>query len=506
MRNALLALLTLPAVASLAFAQYYPAAGNPYYGQIAAQPIQRMQYPYGAYNYAPPFRYPVPPNAYGYNNGYGVNYYYVQNPYANYSPAQQGPAAPAPVTPAWPEPVQNAPPLPPADDDGGDPEVDPAPMPRGAGISFHRPTCECFWLSAGYTAMLMRPMHMNGPLATTGSVGDPVPGALGQPNTRALFGDKSIDFGLFSGIRAELGVFLDRENRFSLDVAGFYMFANNQGFFAGSDQNGNTLLSRPYFNVADGFFNQYRLANSQAGLLTGTIAADFKSQISGLEFNSRLHSYIQDRYHGDLLAGFRYVRLSESMVVREQISPLPGTTIPFAGTAFNNPDFVTNQDNFRTVNQFVGPQFGARISWEERWFTLNGFVKVGVGATLERTDINGSTSLVSGNGAVTANGGVLALPSNSGGFNRAVFGVLPEFGFDLGVNVTQNVRVKFGYSLLYWNHVVRPGSQYDTALNPGQINSSFFYNNTTGPASPAHRFNEEVFWINSFNLGMEIHY
>ena len=111
-----------------------------------------------------------------------------------------------------------------------------------------------------------------------------------------------------------------------------------------------------------------------------------------------------------------------------------------------------------------------------------------------------------GQGSQTANGGVLALPSNSGSFGRTVFGVVPEAGFDLSVNVTQNVRVKLGYSFLYWNHVVRPGSQYDLTINPGQVNSSFFFGQTTGPAAPAHRFNEEVFWTNSFNLGLEVHF
>jgi len=496
-----------------------PAGGQQYpYSQV-----QRVQYPYGSYGYSPAQGYAYPPRysyapygynsgaAYGYNNGYGVNYYYVQNPYANSGPYRPAVAGPAPsAAPNWPQPIQNLPPLPAQEEVGAAPlEADPdvAPHGPGAGVNFRRPTAECLWFSSDYTATFLRPMHMNGPLVTNGSVGDPLPGALGQPGTTVLFGDKSVDFGLFSGVRADLGIFLDRDNRFSLDFNAFYLFPNTSSFYVSADQNGNPVISRPYFNVADGFGQQFRLANSQPGLLSGTFAVDMRSQMAGAEFNGAFHSYVQDRYHFQLLGGFRYLRLDESLQTREQVNGVNGTTVPFAGGTFNPPDFITDQDNFHTVNQFYGPQVGARLNWEERWFTLGAFSKLALGATVERTDINGSTTLViPGQGTQTANGGVLALPSNSGSFSRSVFGIVPECGSDLSVNITQNVQLKFGYSFLYWNHVVRPGSQYDLNINPGQINSSFFFGNTTGPAAPAHHFNEEVFWTNSFNLGLEVHF
>ncbi len=59
---------------------------------------------------------------------------------------------------------------------------------------------------------------------------------------------------------------------------------------------------------------------------------------------------------------------------------------------------------------------------------------------------------------------------------------------------------------MLWNHVVRPGSQYDTNLNPSQVNSSFFFGAVNGPSAPAYRFNEEFFFSHSFNLGLEVHF
>lgn len=502
------------------YAQPNPyAAPNPYPQQGApanpyAQPIQPVQYPYGGYSYAPPPSYyyprPVPP-AFGYNNGYGVNYYFVQNPYAYSGPFRPANAPPPPPPVNYPQPYQPLPPLPQAQDDlagtapGGEAADGPG-CPAPPTISFRRPTSECFWFDSSYMATFMRPMHMNGPLVTTGNPNDPVPGALGQPGTTTLFGGNSIDNGLFSGIHAELGMFVDHDNRFSIDVSGFYIFPDTTNFYAAAAPNGTPVISRPYFNVANGVDQPFRFANSAPGQLAGNIGVDTRSEMADLELNARLHAYVQDRYHFDFLFGMRYMRLQESMQVHEQVNPINGNTVPFQGTAFGAPDYLTDQDYFGTLNQFIGAQIGARLSWEERWFTLSAFSKLGMGATLQHTDINGSTSLVTPAGMQTAGGGVLALPSNSGVFDRTVFGLVPELGLDLAVNITQNVRLTFGYSFLLWNQVVRPGSQYDTNINPGQVNSSFFYGTTTGPTSPTHQFNSEVFWMNSFNVGFEVHF
>lgn len=511
----LAAALVLLATATFGFAQPYPQFAvppNPYNGYYQAyQPMRQAQYPYAYYGNSPTQAYMyaqrTPYVPYAYNRG-NTPYYYVQNPYTqnpyNYSaPTRAADISPSPA-PAWPAPVQATPPQ----------EPEPAPTevvdvpapPRAPALNFRRPTGECFWIDAGYVATIIRPMHMNGPLLTTASAAETNAGSLTQPTTLVLFGDRSVDFGLFSGMRAELGLFLDSENRFSLDLSGLYLFANTQSYLATANQNGFPVISRPYFNVADGFTGQFRLANSFPGLLTGGVAVDARSQMGGLELNARYHGYVQDRYHIESLAGFRYLRFSESLRIREQVNPLPGGTVPFAGSTLAPPSFVTDEDNFRTVNQFIGPQLGARLTWEERWFSLAGFAKVGLGATLERTEIFGSTTMVAPTGSTTASGGVLALPSNSGTFNRAVFGLLPEFGIDLSANITPHIRVKAGYSVLLWNHVVRPGSQYDLNLNPAQINSSFLFNGVSGPSRPAYRFNEESFFSHSINLGLEVHF
>src|SRR5262249_44828964 len=131
--------------------------------------------------------------------------------------------------------------------------------------------------------------------------------------------------------------------------------------------------------------------------------------------------------------------------------------------------FIVN-DSFATRNRFYGGQLGLDGEWRLGRFFLGGVVKVGLGQTHQEVDIAGMQQLFTPAGGKTAfNGGLLALPSNSGHFSRDQFSVVPEIGLKLGYNVTENVRVFVGYDLIYWTNVLRPGDQIDTTLNTAQI-------------------------------------
>lgn len=492
---------------------YAQSAASPYgyygYPQGFAQPIQRAQNVYyGNYqdNRVPGYIYPrssYVPNNYGYNSG-GITYYYVENPHGpNYYPF----ASPYGTPPAnsrlpsrptsWPAPAK-AVPTPinnPLDDD---PQLDEARKPA---VSFHRTPDECFWFKASYIAALITPMRPGGgPLLTTGTSG-----ILFQPSTSVLFGDRNVDFNLFSGIRLEGGLFLDHDNRFSLDLAGFLLFQNAQSFSITSDDKGNPRILRPIFNVDTN--KEGGFLRSQPGSIVGAVTIDNKSDMGGIELNARYHSYIRERLHADVLVGFRYVRLSEQLRIQDQITPLKNNFLTFQKASVNPPNSLADEDLFHTVNQFFGPQIGGRLAWEYGPFTPEGFVKLALGAGEERTTIDGSTTKITPTGNQTVPGGILAVPSNMGTHSRTVLGIVPELGLNLGVELTQHVRVNLGYSLLLWNHVVRPGSQYDRSVNPNQVpGSPTFGNASNAPFSPTYRFNDEFFWSHMFNIGLDIHY
>ena len=82
------------------------------------------------------------------------------------------------------------------------------------------------WTAAGYEMSFIRAQRLQFPLVTTGAVTDTNTGAIGQPGTGILFGGP-IDYGVFSGARAELGVYLDDNDTFSIEMSGQYSFENS---------------------------------------------------------------------------------------------------------------------------------------------------------------------------------------------------------------------------------------------------------------------------------------
>ena len=381
----------------------------------------------------------------------------------------------------------------PLPDDGGD-DDDP----------FHRATKECFWAGLQFPLSWLRPMRPAGPLVTTGSPADPHAGALGQPGTVALFGVEDIDAGIYTGIGLQVGVFLDPEDRFSLEMGGTVLFPNHQRFAVASDLTGNPLIARPVFNVVTG--QETAFIDALPGVAVGSFVADVRSEMTQAEINARYHMYDAKRLHSDLLFGFRFVRLAESLTIHDQLSPLTANSLTFEGTFINPGDTLTDFDRFKTANHFYGLQIGGRVAWEEEWFFVSAYTKLALGANDEEVDIAGSSTLISPAGVFTAPGGVLALTSNGGQHNRTRLGFIPEVGLNVGLNLTNHLRLSAGYSFTFWNEVVRPSLQIDRAVNPSRIPSDVSFGMVGGPSRPSFSFNDEAFWVHSLVFGIEFHY
>ena len=249
------------------------------------------------------------------------------------------------------------------------------------------------------------------------------------------------------------------------------------------------------------------MADSVPGALAGGISVDAKSEFWGTEISAAYHWHAKERLTFDGLFGFRFLRLAESLTIQDQLQPLVNNFLTFQGAPIPATDSLTDQDSFVTANNFYGLQLGGQVRWDEDWFSICAFGKVALGANDQMVDINGSTTLnTPGAASQTASGGVLALPSNIGNYNRTIFGVVPEVGLKFGVIVCPHVLLTAGYSFLYWDQVVRPAGQIDNGLNPAHIPSDQFFSPGTGAARPAFTFSEEAFWINNFTFGVEFHY
>jgi hypothetical protein len=356
--------------------------------------------------------------------------------------------------------------------------------------------------SVSYLQSFIRPAPVNAPLLVTGTATGS--GVLGSPGTSLLFGNDNLRYNL-GGIMAELGVWLDDDRHFSVDFGGFYLFPQHNQFARGSDATGTPLLTRPAIDALTGSPTAYLV--SSPDIAAGRSVIDARATLAGADASARAHFCFSDCFSGQALLGYRFLRLAEQLNIEDQVHPLTTDVFSFLSTPVNPPSQLNDVDLFHTTNQFHGTQLGGSLRWQQSRFYLEGVGKVGLGITTQRVLIGGASTLINPDGTTqTAPGGILALSSNMGEHHRTVFGAVPEAGVNLGVDIFRNVRLKAGYSFLYWNSVVRPGNQIDPVVNPHLVPTDVTYGTSGGPARPAFTFRDQPFWMHSFNMGVEVHY
>lgn len=360
------------------------------------------------------------------------------------------------------------------------------------------------WLRVGYTVAWLPKIKLPTPLVTTGPADSSAPGALRQPGTSELFGDR-IDFDPFQGFFGSAGLFCDDAHAISIDAGGFYLFRETTTFSAESDALGSPVIARPIYNVLaeqEGAF-----IDARPGFARGSVAISATSQFWGAEANLRCHVG-NDRLRGELFAGARYLRLEEGLSISDTLVPIREDTFTFQGgfNFVNPPNSLADNDQFNTKNMFYGGQIGGVLIWEDSWYFVRLSGKVGFGLTEQRAQIAGTSTLITPTGQNTVEGGILATSTNIGSYSRSVFGIVPEWGITGGFYVTDWMRVSAGYSLLLWNRVVRPGDAIDRGVNPAFVPTATDFGGVQTPARPAFNFNDSSFWVQAVNLGVELVY
>jgi hypothetical protein len=368
--------------------------------------------------------------------------------------------------------------------------------------------CKClcgpsgrFWIRGEYLLWWTKGDSLP-PLVTTSPTGTPRPqaGVLGQPGTVILFGDEDVNDGARSGGRFTVGTWLDDCQTWGIEGDYFALGEEVTEFSASSL--GDPILARPFFNVITGQQDSELVAFP--GIVTGSVNVRASSDFQGA--GARLlhsiccrtscgHKICNRNCHRlDLIAGYRFLKLDEDVVIGEQlISTDPAGLIPL-GTQ------IDLTDRFHTRNEFHGGELGllSRI-YRGRWsFDVLG--KVALGGTWSTVTIDGATTVtVPGVAPASRGGGLLAQGSNIGTFSEENFAVVPEVGLTLGYFVRPRLRALMGYTFIYWSHVARPGDQIDVALNPLQLTPGPFI----GPERPAFEFRDSDFWAQGLNFGLE---
>ena len=359
------------------------------------------------------------------------------------------------------------------------------------------------WVSAEYLLWWVRPQPS--PALVTTSPASSL-GILGQPGTQTLIGG-NLDDDPLHGVRVTAGTWLDCQQKKGVEIGGFIFFDRDSRASAGAPGTAGTpTIARPFFNVLTGREDSQLVAFP--GVLAGTATVDSSTRLLGLTPNFICNLCCScptdccnpTGYRVDLLVGPRFYQLEEDLTIREDLLVAPG--VPVLGGSR-----IRIRDTFDTTNRFYGGFIGARAEyWRDRFF-VNATGGIALGNNHQIVRIGGTTTIAPPTGAVVNRaGGLLTQPTNSGRFSRNEFSVVPEVGFNVGYQVTDNLRAFVGYSLLYWTEVVRPGDQIDRGINTTQLPTLGGTGSLTGPARPAFSFRDADFWAQGINVGVQVRY
>lgn len=197
----------------------------------------------------------------------------------------------------------------------------------------------------------------------------------------------------------------------------------------------------------------------------------------------------------DSLLGFRYLRLSDHLEIIDTVNAVAALNgVPAGGT-------LQRVDRFDSRNNFYGLDLGVSGEMRRGIWSIGALAKAAVGFNNASVDIDGARAV---NGVpVPGAGGLLAQTTNIGHFTRTTASAVPELGLKLGCNITPNMQISVGYSMLYWYHLARAANQVNLRVDP-----AFLTLGAPGaaPVQPGFALQEKNIWVQGFNLGFEWRY
>ena len=325
-----------------------------------------------------------------------------------------------------------------------------------------------------------------------------IAGVLGLPTTQTLYGGGNIFGGTQGGYRLRGGHYIDPCGMSGVDAEFFMLGTRNADYHNSST--GNPILARPYLD-AQTKLNSAALV-AYENMTSGSIDISAESNLySGAihyrevfwkdcDFGNACSQYCNNQHSSTFgfQIGPRFVNLRESFGVNESRTPGPQTQFQI-------------QDSFRTKNFFRGCELGMFGSHRGGRWTLDGGMRLAIGATEQDLDVSGQTTVTQASPPMTSPGGFLAQRTNSGSWDRNRFSLIPQFDASLGLRMTDTWTVSVGYSLLYWGQVLRATEQIDPALNPGLLPPE--QDSLTGELRPQTLLHESDYVAHGITIGLE---
>jgi len=333
------------------------------------------------------------------------------------------------------------------------------------------------------------------PLLTTSPPG--VDGIL--PGSEMLFGAEDVGDGRQSAGRLNFGTWIDPDCYMGLGGRFTIIEGDSSSYYAASDGNGTPLLARPFYNTnpIPGITGPDSLIITDTGVRSGTVDIVANNELLMAEAYLRHYWFGRGNRRVELLGGYHFVRLDDSLAINHQMTQIMANPGIPAGTQF---DF---SDIFDATNEFHGGSIGVLGEFNRGPLTLSIMTKVSLGNMRQRVNIMGSSSAA----GTSYDGGLLALPTNMGVLETDVFGVIPEADVKLIWHASKRLDLTLGYSFVYWNSVALAGDQIQVGTDgvPVVNNSQVLGGSLIGPANPVlPEINDASFWLQGITVGFTI--
>ncbi len=362
------------------------------------------------------------------------------------------------------------------------------------------------WVRADYLYWWMEAYGVP-PLATTVPV-DGGPGTITNPNATIALGNGRLDTDGRSGVRTEIGYLLFPSHMVSIQADFFVLEQGGSSTsLAATD---DTSPYRPYFDT---------YTNVQNAEQADTIDVSSTSQVAsaGVALRKQIcccydpccYQKGDDKsgyqtccyprgYTIDLLGGYRYFGVDESLTMHETASYPPGEPSTFFDLT----------DRFETKNQFHGGELGIVAQCYRGPWALESVLKVALGNNHEQVIISGQsiTTTVPPTTTEIRDGALFANPSNIGRYTENHFAAIPQFELRLRRQVTQRLSLSLGYTFLYISDLVRPGDQIDFAVDGRWLDPNFVPPGTPPAEHPEPKFERSDAWLQGMDVGLTWNY
>jgi hypothetical protein len=332
-------------------------------------------------------------------------------------------------------------------------------------------------------------------LLTSNPTGTPL-GAIAspsEPSTQSLLGGNS-EFGDWghSGLRLRFGRIMDDSRLHRWELTGWILFEEHDDTHDES-ASGEPILARPFTNATTGLPDAQVL--SLNGVADGSLRSQYARTLYGIDPLAFFCLSGSPCRSLEFFTGYRYLHYEDELRLFETVRPEAGGLIA-PGTEFSV------EDTFTAANDFHLLPLGLHFAQRKGNWRLSARGSVALGFVRQEVEIRGQTSNSVG-GVVDSveTGGLLALASNMGTYDRTRFAVLPELTLAAHRAVGQGKWVRIGYTVLFLNDVVRAPSQIDDTIDPGQLPPAI----GTG-TRPQFAFASQNELLHGLNAGFEWHY